>query len=296
MTFRYFNRKFPQNFIIRKPLNGAVMIALFCFAIVIAYRPVVIHGTRGFGLAPTMAIYSVIIGLFVYFFVSLLRRFRYFSNHEDWTLFKELLFIFITLSGLGIAIYLAAFAIEPPAPRWNFATFWDSYSNTLLIGLIPFSVFTLINSKYLVIESLLQQHAGPEGSGLVGQGKPGGEDPAETTVDIVSRLKKEHLTFFPSQMLYAEAEGNYTAFYLLTQEKIQKKIIRNTISDIEQQLSGSPFILRVHRAFIVNLNMVAGKKGNVAGYRLKLRGTTTEIPVSRQQTKSFDERFAKIRN
>jgi DNA-binding LytR/AlgR family response regulator len=66
-------------------------------------------------------------------------------------------------------------------------------------------------------------------------------------------------------------------------------IIRNSISEIEQQLAGIPYFMRTHRAFIVNLGKVISKNGNSLGYQLKLKGSNHIIPVSRQNTQIFDE-------
>ena len=101
-------------------------------------------------------------------------------------------------------------------------------------------------------------------------------------------LKKEKLSFFPSEFLFAESDGNYVIFHLLREEKLQKFTIRNSISNIEQQVSQIPWFFRTHRAFIINLKQIVQKKGNTAGYRLKLNKVNLEIPVSRQKTKSFD--------
>jgi DNA-binding LytR/AlgR family response regulator len=112
---------------------------------------------------------------------------------------------------------------------------------------------------------------------------------SEELIRIESQLKKEELNFYPNQFIYAESEGNYTSFHLKLENQIKRKIIRNSISNIEQQLSTIPYFFRTHRAFIINLKMIDSQKGNTLGYRLKLSGIDNEIPVSRQKTRDFDE-------
>jgi DNA-binding LytR/AlgR family response regulator len=112
---------------------------------------------------------------------------------------------------------------------------------------------------------------------------------SEELIRIESQLKKEELNFYPNQFIYAESDGNYTAFHLNLENQIKRKIIRNSISNIEQQLSSFPFLFRTHRAFIVNIKTVNSQKGNTLGYRLKLSGIDIEIPVSRQKTRDFDQ-------
>ncbi|HDR51577.1 MAG TPA: LytTR family transcriptional regulator, partial [Mariniphaga anaerophila] len=50
-----------------------------------------------------------------------------------------------------------------------------------------------------------------------------------------------------------------------------------------------PFFVRTHRAFIINLKKIKSKKGNSLGYRLRLQGTDSEIPVSRNNTRNFSQ-------
>jgi DNA-binding LytR/AlgR family response regulator len=78
-------------------------------------------------------------------------------------------------------------------------------------------------------------------------------------------------------------------FYLSINNLVKKEIIRNSINSIEQQLSGIPYFLRIHRAFIVNLKKVRSKQGNTLGYMIKLSETEIKIPVSRKNTKDFNK-------
>jgi DNA-binding LytR/AlgR family response regulator len=116
-------------------------------------------------------------------------------------------------------------------------------------------------------------------------------DTAETYIRIESQLKKEELGFYPSQFIYAESESNYVIFYFLQDNIVQKEIIRNTISNVEEQLSHIPWFVRTHRAFIVNLKKVEQAKGNSLGFRIKLTGIDSEIPVSRSNTNDFVDAF-----
>jgi DNA-binding LytR/AlgR family response regulator len=122
-----------------------------------------------------------------------------------------------------------------------------------------------------------------------------GSKAAEAKIHIISRLKKEELSFFPNQFLFAESDGNYVIFHLADDQKIRTELIRNSISEIERQLSGIPYFIRVHRAFIVNVKKVCSKKGNTLGYRLKIFDTEPEIPVSRNNVQAFDQLLKQFR-
>lgn len=276
----WLNRRFPQNYLLRHPLRGFLILAVFTFFFALLYQPLHSHETGNLTYGETMAIYSVVAALSATIIIRALKLFRYFSGIEEWTLSKELLSVFLVLLGMGIGIYLFAFIIEPAAPRWNFATLWDSCKNAFLVGILPFSFFTIIN---------LNQLPGKETSLYGSPAEASEPETFEEQIKIDSKLKKEKLAFYPSQFLYAEADGNYIVFYLEVDKELKKKIIRNSISQVEAQLASHPHFFRTHRSFIVNLEKVSQKQGNASGYRLKFHGVKDEIPVSRQNTARFDE-------
>jgi DNA-binding LytR/AlgR family response regulator len=236
-----------------------------------------------------MAVYSLLSGLFIFLSITILKAFRYFSDSTDWNIFKELLSVFIVLLVLGIAIYLLGFIIEPSAYRLNISTFLNSLKGAFLTGIIPLFFFTATNYRYLLTENLNQNKDGIGEPGLEKQSQ-------EDLIQISSQLKKEELSFYPSQFLYAESDGNYVVFYLCINSQLKKEIIRNSINNIEEQLSGIPYILRIHRAFIVNLKKVRSRQGNTLGYLLKLNESEFKIPVSRKNTKVFNNLLALYHN
>lgn len=283
MSFRkghIFKQNYPQNYLIQNPVVGGLVLMLFTIAFTAIYRPLGSHASLGISYLETMALYSFILGFAAILIIYFMKLFPFFSDRHAWNLKKEIAAIGITLVGLGITIYLAAFIIEPPADRWNLSTFIDSIKNAFLVGILPFSFFTAINISALKASEIKNETpALSEHKAFTNVEKP---------IFITSQLKKESLSFIPSQLLYAESDGNYVRFCLIKDENMIEKTIRNSISNVEKQLSGYPEFFRTHRAFIVNLKKVQRKLGNSAGYRLKLSDAETEIPVSRQKSRELD--------
>jgi DNA-binding LytR/AlgR family response regulator len=273
---------FPQNFIIRRPLYGALLTALFIIFFALLYKPLGSHASRYLSYSLTMAVYALISAAALYGLITVLKLAQPFSTSSGWSLLKELLAILLLLTGIGVVIYFAAFFIEEPADRWNFSTFFDSLKNAFLVGILPFLFFTAVS--YL-------RHNAPEVKARHDSGEHAATD-TEKQVRITSQLKKESLVFYPGQLIYAESESNYVNFYLQVGDKVQKKVIRNSITDVEKQLAHLPYVVRTHRAFIVNLGKISSRKGNSLGYRLKLAGVDTEIPVSRNKTHHFSKLFS----
>ncbi|HLO60223.1 MAG TPA: LytTR family DNA-binding domain-containing protein [Bacteroidales bacterium] len=273
--------RYPQNFILKNPLLGSLLFLFICLVFLVIYKPLETHGSRSFSYPVTMAFYFLASALCAFLLIRLIKALPYFSDKYEWNVSKEFLSVILVLLGTGITIYLMGFLLEEPADRWNFATFFDSCKAAFLIGIIPFGFFSLINYRYLLYKEVTRNFK-PEST----TDKP---DASGNLIHINSRLKKEELSFYPNQLLFIESEGNYVVFHLVSDGQCRKEVIRNSMNDIEQQLVSVGYFLRVHRAFLVNMKKIRLKKGNTLGYKLKLYGTETEIPVSRQRIGLFDQ-------
>lgn len=283
---RFFSKRFPQNYLVSHPLTGAAILFLFSFLFTLLYHPLDIHSSFYFGFEATMLVYTAICALVAGVSFVLLKRIPYFRTRGEWTVFKEILFILMVLLIMGITVFLLAFVIEEPAEssRWNLSTLTDSMKHAFLIYIFPFAFFSLINARFLFLDFRATVE------NIRDEGKH------ELMVHIDSSLKKESLDFPADELVYAMAEGNYVMFHLYRDHDIKKIPIRNSISDIEQQLEKIPFYFRCHRGFIVNLNMVTSKRGNASGYILKMKYDDEKVPVSRNRTRAFNQMFSRYRS
>ena len=130
MTFEVsemLNKRYPQNYIIKKPLIGSLVFLGFCIFFFLIYKPRQIHESRFFGIDITVLIYCLIIAIPLFVLIRVLKRTKYFSNANEWTIFKELIFIILLLCGVGIIVYFSGFLVEPPSQRWNLSTFLIQY-------------------------------------------------------------------------------------------------------------------------------------------------------------------------
>src|SRR5512145_2302280 len=119
---KWLNKRYPQNYIIKNPFIGSFVFLGFCFLFVIIYKPLQTHESRLFSYNITVAVYSFIVAIPLYVLIRILKTIKFFSDPEDWTVLKELLAVVISLIGMGIAVYLSGFLLEPPVQRWNLAT------------------------------------------------------------------------------------------------------------------------------------------------------------------------------
>jgi hypothetical protein len=105
----------------------------------------------------------------------------------------------------------------------------------------------------------------------------------------------ESLTFNLPDLLFIEADDNYSTISWKEEGVLQKKLLRVNLKNLESQLNNS-FTLRCHRSYIVNVNAIRAISGNTNGYKLKIDGSDFSIPVSRPKGKEVMEKISQLRN
>ncbi|MCA4897835.1 MAG: LytR/AlgR family response regulator transcription factor [Bacteroidota bacterium] len=105
----------------------------------------------------------------------------------------------------------------------------------------------------------------------------------------------ESLTFNLPDLLFIEADDNYSTIIWKEAGVLQKKLLRVNLKNVESQLNNS-FTLRCHRSYIVNVNAISAISGNTNGYKLKINGSDFSIPVSRPKGRQVMEKISQLRN
>ncbi|MBQ0056613.1 MAG: LytTR family transcriptional regulator DNA-binding domain-containing protein [Bacteroidales bacterium] len=99
---------------------------------------------------------------------------------------------------------------------------------------------------------------------------------------VLTGSTREQIEIEPSSILFLTSESNYVkVFHLDCDGKVQSKMLRQTMNNIEAQLNVYPFIIRCHRAFIVNLQHVRHASTSNAGLQLSLDVSSLSVPVSK---------------
>lgn len=274
-------KPFPQTFLIHKPFWGAFTFFFILFTFIIIYRPLEVHQTAFLNFNLTVLIYCAIISLSELAVALIISRTNCFSKKGNWTITNELLSLVMILAIIGISVYFAGFMLEVHSNRWNFSTFFDSFYRSVLIGIIPVILPSLLNIRYAFAPQNFQSYEN--------KWHDKSNEVPEKLIHISSKAKKENLSFYPSEFIYAESSGNYVIFHLIKQDKSVEISIRNSITEIENQLVSISDFMRIHRAFIVNLKKITSRDGNALGYRLYLKDCDDIISVSRQNAREFEK-------
>lgn len=104
---------------------------------------------------------------------------------------------------------------------------------------------------------------------------------------LSSTSQNQSLSLRSSNLLALKAEGNYVKVYYKAEETVKTLLLRNTLKNLEKQLTSSPNILRSHRSYLVNKEAVKSIVKKASQCELDL-GFELEIPVSASFLKSFE--------
>lgn len=114
----------------------------------------------------------------------------------------------------------------------------------------------------------------------------------------ISQPAEERLTFFKDEngkikfsvlakdLLLLESTDNYVSVFYILNNKVQRKLLRNTLKNLEEMFKDSSTI-RCHRSFVVNSQNIEfmQKEGKKLNLKVKLLDRT--IPVSQKYSSLF---------
>jgi DNA-binding LytR/AlgR family response regulator len=101
-------------------------------------------------------------------------------------------------------------------------------------------------------------------------------------IEIVSDNESDNFRIQVSEIVYVKSADNYVEIGYHDKEIVRKKMVRNTLRNLEQQLSEFNNFIRTHRTSLVNIQYIDKLNKNFNSYWLSLDKTKETIPVSRQ--------------
>jgi hypothetical protein len=101
-------------------------------------------------------------------------------------------------------------------------------------------------------------------------------------IEIVSDNESDNFRIQVSEIVYVKSADNYVEISYHDEGIVKKKMVRNTLRNVEQQLSEFNNFIRTHRTSIVNIQYIDKLNKNFNSYWLSLDKTKETIPVSRQ--------------
>lgn len=206
-------------------------------------------------------------GIFAYLLPAL---FPSYYKEQNWTLGKYLLNLLqlLLLISIGIWAYNSwLFGGWLNVSRFFTVLFW-----VMLLAPFPTVFFLMWNRNLLLTRNLreaMEMNACLSGKALPAETEAGRkEEKAHAEALTFLGSTKEALEVEAESFLYAEAEGNYVKVCYDKDGQPRRKVLRITMKQMEETVAGCPFVMRCHRAFLVNAGRVRKVDGNSQGYRL----------------------------
>lgn len=95
-------------------------------------------------------------------------------------------------------------------------------------------------------------------------------------------------------ILYFKSDDNYIHLYYRDGNGVRKELIRTNLKKLEQDLN-FPFLIRIHRSYMINSQNLKSTIKTPKGYLVKLEGSTDEpLPVSATYQSAFEGRVIKV--
>jgi len=228
----------------------------------------------------------------IHAFLPILIAFIYFlilnfSIKDDlkWTLGREAIHLTVLLILFGFGSFLIRDIIYDKPDNWELQYLIEEITNTLLVGLLL--VFILLPLNLLRLQQKYQTSALNLGLHATEKSK------TDEKLEIQSLIPSENFTIEISNFIFAKVDSNYIDIYKNTSNGTEKKIIRQSLKNLENQLKPFPIIFQTHRSYLVNISYIESIAGNAQGFMITLSNCDIEVPVSRSKIEEFRQLFSK---
>ncbi len=255
----WLNKPYPFIDKILNKLLLSILFGLFIFLFLIFFQPFGIAeriGNKffyllGFGLITSFSL------LISYILLPLVFPKLFDSNY--WRIKNELIFILCNIIFIAILNYGYYIRFEYDlVPEFNLFFFGLI---TLSVGIFPVSFLVFIREMYL--SSISKKNALELNSIIEQKVKI---VPDNEIITINTDAKADMIKLDLQDLIYIKSEDNYCKLYFKEHNKIQSKLVRISLKNIEEQLKNFPEILRCHRSYIVNKNHIQKISGNARSY------------------------------
>ncbi len=102
------------------------------------------------------------------------------------------------------------------------------------------------------------------------------------TIELISENSNETITLQVADVAFIKSADNYVEIVYKEGEHFKKKLIRNTLKNVENQIKSYPNFIRCHRICIVNMPYIEKLNRKYNNHWLTIKDYQEQIPVSRQ--------------
>ncbi len=225
----------------------------------------------------------------VLFFMGLIRIIFHgilplYEREDEESLFSEYMggFLILALSSVAFAFYLRYVG--------QVSITFHVMFKVVLICLTPPVVLKLYDGFRKI--KLRNEALVEEKRIIQGQVEHYEESYLNQTIEFVSETGSENLKLPVAEVAFIRSADNYIEIIYKNGDEFKKKLLRNTLKNVENQLRPYSNFIRCHRICIVNTHHIEKLNRDFSSYWLTIKGYNEKIPVSRQHILQFKERFS----
>ena len=279
----YLNKPFP--FIEKKShrLLASVLFSGFIYIFLLIFQPFGISNIQYYKPIYVAGFFGITLVVMIVSFIVAPAIMTNLFDFDKWTIKKNL--IFITIQFLIISIL-----------NWIYNS-TIGYGIVKQYGLLSFIFITvtvgIIPTLFLIyfIERNLARKNNFIATNFNESIKHRVDKNENPEIKLLSQNNDETIIIELKQLICIKAEGNYLKVFFSPDNEIKSKLIRNSIKNIEEDLTVFENIIRCHRSYIVNLDRVNRMSGNARNFSLHIENLGFTIPVSRSFPKSIFKKF-----
>ncbi len=203
-------------------------------------------------------------------------------DHNDYqSIFSSFMggIVMVVLSAVAFAFYLHYIgSIE--------ITFFIMFKVVLICFAPPVALrlYDLIRRLKIENESLVEQQKTIQKKLLENE-----EEVLIKTVELVSDNLTENLILHVANIAFIKSADNYVEIVYKEGGQFKKKLLRNTLKNIELQLKSFSDFIRCHRICIVNKQYIERLNKNAGNHWITINDFNEQIPVSRQYLMKLKE-------
>ena len=201
-----------------------------------------------------------------------------------WTIKKELIWntcmfaVMITGFALGAFVF-GIYSFEPM-----------SLFRSGALALLPLVLFNLMNYNNSLKNSVV--NAIDSGRHWLAEERKNAHQINKETIRLESDNGKDAYTGGLDNIILVQSASNYIEIFFRDGASVRKQLIRQTLSKVEESISGLPNMIKCHRCTIVNIDQINRLTGSSPNVSLEIDGLDFRIPVSRQRVGHFRKLIA----
>ena len=101
------------------------------------------------------------------------------------------------------------------------------------------------------------------------------------SIEFISETNTENLNLLVAEVVFIQSADNYVEIVYMEGENLKKKLIRNTLKNVELQIKQYSNFIRCHRTCIVNMHYIEKLNQDYSSHWITIKGYHERIPVER---------------